>query len=76
MSFIRKNGCGLLLCLLIAVPAWALGKLVPVVGGPVFAILTGMLIALPWKRKERVQPGITFTPKKSCRPLWYCSDSV
>ena len=64
MNFIRKNGWGLLLCLLIAAPAWALGRLVPVVGGPVFAILAGMLITLPWKRKERVQPGIAFTSKK------------
>ena len=38
MTFIKKNGLGILLCLAIAVPSWFLGQLLPVVGGPVFAI--------------------------------------
>ena len=33
MNFFKKNGAGLLLCLLIAIPSWLLGKAVPVVGG-------------------------------------------
>ena len=37
---------GLLLCLVIAVPAWLLGKAFPIIGGPVLSILFGMLIAL------------------------------
>lgn len=64
MAFVQKNGRGVLLCLLIAVPAWFLGQLVPVVGGPVFAILAGMGIALFFHRKERFQDGIAFTSKK------------
>ena len=32
MNFIKKNVPGMLLCLLIAIPAWYLGKLFPVVG--------------------------------------------
>lgn len=64
MNFLKKNGRGLLLCLVIAVPAWLLGRLVPVVGGPVFAILAGMLLALVIKDKTRTQPGIAFTSKK------------
>lgn len=63
-GFVRKNGWGILLCLGIAIPAWLLGQLVPVVGGPVFAILAGMGITLLWKRKEPVQAGIAFTSKK------------
>ena len=39
MNFFKKNGAGLLLCLLIAIPSWLLGKAVPVVGGPVFSIV-------------------------------------
>ena len=46
MNFIKKNGSGLLLCLIIAIPSWFLGQAVPVIGGPVFAILTGMVITL------------------------------
>ena len=64
MNFIKKNGWGLLLCLAIAIPAWLLGRLIPVVGGPVFAILAGMLLALLIKDKSRTQAGIAFTSKK------------
>lgn len=64
MNFIRTNWRGLLLCLAISIPAWFLGQLVPVVGGPVFAILAGMVITLFFKEKGRFQPGIAFTSKK------------
>jgi uncharacterized integral membrane protein (TIGR00698 family) len=64
MTFIQKNGKGLLLCLAIALPGWFLGKLFPVVGGPVFAILIGMAAALLIKDTTPFTPGITFTSKK------------
>ena len=64
MNFIKTNWRGLLLCLAIAVPAWFLGQLVPVVGGPVFAILAGMIVTLFFQEKGRFQPGIAFTSKK------------
>ena len=64
MYFIKKNWKGLLLCLCIAVPSWYLGHLLPVVGGPVFAILLGMVITLFLKSRDTLQPGITFTSKK------------
>lgn len=64
MAFIRKNGWGILLCLLIALPAWFLGTLLPVVGGPVFAILIGMILTLCLKDKSPLQPGINYTAKK------------
>lgn len=63
MNFIKKNWSGILLCLIIALPAWFLGKLVPVVGGPVFAILIGLVVAL-FPRKDFFSAGITFTGKK------------
>lgn len=62
--FFQSGWRGLLLCLLIALPCWFLGNLVPVVGGPVFAILIGMVLALFFKNKEKFLPGITFTSKK------------
>lgn len=64
MNWIKKNWPGIALCLGIAVPAWLLGQLVPVVGGPVFAILIGMALTMVLKDKERLKAGISFTSKK------------
>ena len=64
MSFIQKNVKGILLCLVLAIPCWFLGQAVPVVGGPVFGILAGMLITLLLKDKTQFQSGITFLSKK------------
>lgn len=64
MSFVKKNSAGFILCLVIALPCLFLGKIFPVIGGPVFAILTGMVITLFLKDKTGLQAGITFTSKK------------
>lgn len=63
MEFIKKNYAGILLCLVIAIPAYILGQAFPVIGGPVFAILIGLVLAL-FKRKECFASGIAFTSKK------------
>nr|WP_206426660.1 YeiH family protein [Clostridium sp. E02] len=60
----KKYFAGILLCLLISIPAWLLGTMLPVVGGPVFAILIGMAIAPFVKGKETFRPGVTFASKK------------
>lgn len=39
MNFLKKTGAGLLLCLVLAIPSWLLGRAFPVIGGPVIAIL-------------------------------------
>ena len=54
----------MLLCLIIAIPCWFLGKKFPIVGGPVFGIILGMIITLFIKDKNELQSGITFTSKK------------
>ncbi|MEM5780843.1 MAG: YeiH family protein [Bacillota bacterium] len=64
MNWIKTNAPGIGLCLLIAVPAWFLGQLVPVVGGPVCSILFGMLVTVWIKNKAAVNPGVSFTSKK------------
>lgn len=64
MEWIRRNGPGILACMCIAVPAWFLGRTFEVVGGPVFAILLGMVMALFWKEQGRARAGINFTSKK------------
>ncbi|MCR2035259.1 YeiH family protein [Adlercreutzia mucosicola] len=66
MANLRNAMPGIGVCAAIAVPCWFLGEALPVVGGPVFAILAGMAIALLWKQPSRsaVQDGIAFTAKK------------
>lgn len=51
-------------CLLIAIPAAILGNYFSVIGGPVFAILIGMVLNVVIKNKASLQPGITYTSKK------------
>ncbi len=66
MANLKNVVPGIGVCAAIAVPCWFLGEALPVVGGPVFAILAGMAIALLWKQPSRgtVQDGIAFTAKK------------
>lgn len=64
MNKIKDIWKGFSLCLAISIPCWYLGNLFPIVGGPVFGILSGMLITLFLNKKSSLQPGITFTSKK------------
>ena len=65
MKSIENLGRGTLFCLAIAVLAWIFGKQVEVVGGPVFGILIGMLLALATSGKDTssLAPGVKFTSK-------------
>ena len=64
MDFIKKSWRGILLCFCIAIPSWWLGLVLPVVGGPVFAILIGMILTYFIRKDDYFKPGITFTSKK------------
>ncbi len=64
MKFIRKNGAGIVLCLCIALVCFFLGKRFPIIGGPVFAIVAGMVITLLMRDKKKFESGIRFTSKK------------
>lgn len=64
LTFIKEKGLGILLCLGIAIPAWFLGKWLPIIGGPVFAILMGMILTIFIKEKRYTQVGIQFVSKK------------
>lgn len=55
---------GLALCLAVAVVAWFLGDLFPIVGGPVFAIVAGMLLVLLLKDRDRFKAGLNFASRK------------
>lgn len=63
MNHFSKKLPGILVCLAIAIPAWFLGKKFPIIGGPVAAILIGMILALFWKPGENTGAGIRWTSK-------------
>ena len=62
-NYVKAIVPGVALCAVIAVPAWFLGKLVPVIGSAVFAIVIGMIIAF-FRRPKWLEGGIRFTSKK------------
>ena len=64
MKDILKNWRGMLLCFVIAVPSWLLGKKFEIIGGAVIGIVAGMIITLFWKNKGVFEGGIKFTSKK------------
>ncbi len=54
---------GMTVCAVIAGVCYYLGMIVPLIGGPVFGIITGMLIG-PWVMREtRLNKGVGFTSK-------------
>ena len=64
MIGLKQKWKGLVLCLAIALPSWFLGKIFPIVGGAVIAILAGMVLTGFIRHKEHLEPGIKFTSKK------------
>lgn len=63
MNFIKQNWSGILVCLVIAIPSWLLGKIFPVIGGAVIAIIAGMIVTLFWNDKGKAEAGIKWTSK-------------
>jgi uncharacterized integral membrane protein (TIGR00698 family) len=63
MSQVRTKIPGLLSAMILALLAWYLGKALPIIGGPVFGILLGILLAF-YKRPSALEEGIRFTSKK------------
>lgn len=60
----KSRAPGILLCLALALPCWFCGKAFPLVGGPVFAILAGMVAALFLPQQGKMREGIAYTSKK------------
>ena len=60
---IRENGLGVLIALAIAIAAYFLGKMVPVIGGTVLGITIGILITSLFKLPAKSRKGIKFTSK-------------
>ncbi|MCR5785647.1 MAG: YeiH family protein [Eubacterium sp.] len=63
MENIKKNIIGVAVCLAIAIPSHIIGKMFPIIGGAVIAIIVGMIIALFWNEKGKAERGIKFTSK-------------
>lgn len=63
MNFLKNNAAGIGVCFVLAIPSFFLGKAFPLIGGAVFAILIGMVIALFWDKKGRAEAGIKWTSK-------------
>lgn len=61
---IKLYAPGVIVCAAIALGCTFLGQLFPLVGGPVFGILAGIVIALVWRHRQRSIHGILFTSKK------------
>ena len=59
-----KNIQGIVLCLLIAIPSWFLGRLFPIIGGPIIAILFGIILAQVAPSLIKANAGIRFCSKK------------
>ncbi|UTC62615.1 putative sulfate exporter family transporter [Treponema sp. OMZ 787] len=64
METIKNNFLGIAVSALICLPAWFLGRIFPLAGAPVIALLMGMTITLFWKDKGKAAMGITFVSKK------------
>jgi len=64
MGKIAQIALGILVCLSIAIPAWWLGTDFSIIGGPIFAILLGIIIRAAYPNiLTRFSAGIKFTSK-------------
>jgi len=64
MKTIKDNYKGILLSILIAIPAFVIGSKFPIIGGPIIAILLGMILNPFVKDKSNFDTGIKFASKK------------
>lgn len=59
-----KKVKGIFFSFFVALISYFLGKFIPIIGGPIFAILLGMTFSMLIKNKEAFKEGIRFTSKK------------
>ena len=64
MNSFKNNIPGFILCLIIGIPSWFLGQIFPIAGGPVIAIIIGMILSSFIKSRSKLDSGIKFTSKK------------
>ncbi|NOV00991.1 YeiH family protein [Paenibacillus planticolens] len=64
MKWFRSYGPGLLLVLVLAAAAQWIGSLIPLIGGPVFGIVFGIILNHTYGKPANSLQGILFTSKK------------
>ena len=64
MDWLRKNWKGITAALVIAILSWFTGEKFPIIGGPVVAILSGMLLSMCIQNKSELADGLKFVSKK------------
>lgn len=64
MKKFKEIAPGLLFAAALAIIATLLGRLVPIIGGPVFGIVLGILISSIFGKLEITSKGLTFSSKK------------
>lgn len=64
MIWLRKNGPGILFAFILALIATWMGNLVPIIGGPIFGIVLGIIISNTFGKPENTLTGIGFVSKK------------
>lgn len=64
MKWLQQERLGLTLCTLIAIPCYMLGQKFPLIGGPVIAIIVGMLLAQCSFNRQLFERGITYASKQ------------
>lgn len=64
---VRSKIPGVLICIIIAVISSYLGSRIPLIGGPVFALLLGILLNLFIGSDKRLKEGLDFTSKRSLK---------
>lgn len=64
MEEIKEKSSGVILCAGIAVVAWIIGGMFPIIGGAVTAIIIGMILSPAIRERECFTKGIAYTSKK------------
>lgn len=64
MEWIRLNYRGIIFALVVGLCAYCAGQAVPLIGGPVFGIMIGILIGNTTGKPSSTGPGLAFVSKK------------
>lgn len=64
MKGFKEISPGLFLAAALAITATILGRLAPIIGGPVFGIVLGIIIGNIYEKPQATRKGLTFSSKK------------